>query len=125
MAFFFPMCVFSSVLELPQLKSAVLAARRWINDSFSTSPWGWLHKMGLRGQCRKRDTDLWFSETPATPYNLTTANSDIPLQSSLQFYLGILKYFVNLVIMFASQNQSSTLVFPGGYTEASWVNCLR
>lgn len=83
--------------------------------------------MGPRGQCRKIDTGFWVSETSTTPYNPTTANEDILLQFSGQFYLGVLKYFVNLVIKFpyASQNQRSTLIFPGGYTEASWVNCLR
>lgn len=49
-------------------------------------------------------------------------NKDTLLQSSGHFYLGILKYFVNLVIKFpyASQNQSSILIFPGGHVEASW-----
>lgn len=44
---------------------------------------------------------LSLTETSTIPYNPTTANEDILLQFSGQFYLGVfLKYFVNLVLNF-------------------------
>lgn len=92
MAFFFPMCIFSSVLELPQLKPEACTS-----CSQKVNKWFFLHlplrpvtEDGAEGRISEKGTCAFDSQRPHHPQDPSAASNDILLQSSGHFYLGIL-----------------------------------
>lgn len=94
MAFFFPMCIFSSVLELPQLQSYSSCSQTVNKWLFPHLPLRLLHRWDWGPLYRTGTWGLWFSITLPLPRNPTAANNDSLPQHAGHFYLGILKYFV-------------------------------